>query len=174
MKNRDDKKGSFTRINEQIRLPKIMLVRDGKQLGLFPTDTALKIAKEEGLDLVEIDPNQRPPICTIIDYGKHKYEQQKQKKAAKKNVVREKEVCFRYVIDENDLSTKVNQTKKILAEGDRVRLVVKFKQREHAHKDQGFLVMGKFLEQINDVATIDKNPSMEGNNIVCKISEKKK
>lgn len=130
------------------------------------------MARNEGLDLVEISPQSRPPVCSIMDYGKYKYDEKKKKQAQKHTGPKEKEVSFRYVIDDHDLNVKINQMKRFLEEGDRVKITVKFKARENAHKDQGMLLIKKCLEQFPD-AVVEKPPGFEGNQIVCRLSPKK-
>jgi len=162
----------FVRRNEQIRIPKILLVKDGQNLGQYPTSEALKMAKAEGLDLVEVAPQSRPPVCQIMDYGKYLYEKQKKKKTQKNSAQKEKEISFRYVISDHDLETKANQARKFIEKGYRVKLIVKFKAREKAHKDQGFVVIKKCVELLDDVAKLDKPVGMEGANVTCRLEAK--
>lgn len=163
---------SFVRKNEQIRVPKILLIKDGQNLGEYPPFEALKMARAEGLDLVEVAPKAKPPVCQIMDYGKFLYDQQKKKKAQRNSSQKEKEISFRYVIDDHDLETKANQARKFLEKGYRVKLIVKFKAREKAHKDQGFVVIKKCLELLEDVSKIDKPVGMEGANVTCRLEAK--
>lgn len=167
---RDDR--NFVRKNEQIRCPKVLLVKDGQKLGVFPSFEALRIAREEELDLVEVAPNAQPPVCAIMDYGKFKFDQQRREKEKKSSSPKEKEITFRYVISDHDLEVKINQAKRMLEDGDRVRFTVKFKARENAHKDQGMRAINKCLEFLKDVASIEKAPSFEGSQITCKVSPK--
>lgn len=160
------------RVNHQIRVPKVMLVKDGNKLGVFNTDAARNMAFDAGLDLVEVSPNASPPVCLIMDYGKFKYEQQKKKKQQKQTVIKEKEIVFRYVIDDHDLETKINHVKQLLDKGDKVKLVVKFKRRENAHKEQGFTVLNKCLESLTSYF-VEKMPTLEGDRIVARLAPKK-
>ena len=134
------------RVNWQIRVPQVRVVRDEEQLGVMPTDAARKMAMDDGLDLVEIAPTAKPPVCRIMDYGRFKYEQNiKKKEAAKKqreSQVQLKEIRLRPAIQDHDIETKINQAKKFIEEGCRVQFNLQFKgYRELNHKDQGFTVM---------------------------------
>jgi len=168
-----NKKIKRTRINHEIRVPKVMIVRDSKKIGVFAISDAIQMAYQAGLDLVEVSPSATPPVCSILDYGKYKYEQKKREKAKKQSVVKEKEITFRYVIDENDLNTKLNQAEKFLQQGYKVKLAVKFKRREHAHKDEGFKLIKKCLERLIDYARIDSSPKLEGDKVSCRLEPKK-
>ena len=171
--NKENKDKKFVRKNEQIRASKVLLVRDGKNLGTYPTFEALRMAREDGLDLVEVNGASNPPVCSIMDYGKHIYEQQKKKKGQKTSQQKEKEISFRYVINDNDLKTKANQVRVFIEKGYKVKLTVKFKARENAHKDQGFVVIKHCLDLLKDVAVPEKPPVLEGNNITCRLDAKK-
>lgn len=162
----------FTRKNEQIRVPRVLLVKDGQKLGEYRTYDALQMAREEGLDLVEVAPNARPPVCAIMDYGKYKYDQAKKSKQG--NGPKEpKEISFRYVIDDHDLLTKTNQIRNWLDHGERVKITVKFKARENAHKEQGMEAIKKCLAGLGEVV-VEKAPSFEGNQIIARVVAKTK
>lgn len=169
-----DKKEKMTRINNQIRVQgnKVILINEGKNLGVVSLDYARKLAYEANLDLVEVSPTNSPPVCSILDYGKYKYDQQKKKKSQKQPLSKEKEICLRYVIGDNDLQIKMNHAKELLEKGDKIKISVKFKNRENAHKDQGFVVVKKCLELLSDWV-IEKQPILEGKQITCRISPKK-
>lgn len=162
----------FVRCNEQIRFSPVLVVYDGRNLGTMPNYEALAKARAVGLDLVEVAPQARPPVCSIMDYGKYMYERAKRKKE-KQTPQKEKEVTFRYVIDDHDLETKAGQIRRFIEKGMRVKLVVKFKQREKAHREQGFVTMRKLLEKVQDVVTVEKAPSFEGANIIARVDAKK-
>lgn len=164
----------FVRRNGQIRSYRVFVVHDGKKLGEMTSKEAQLIANDLGLDLVEISPTARPPVCSIMDYGKHQYEKTKKKSDNKSHTVKEKEFCLRYVIDQHDLETKMNQAKKFLSKGDRIKLVVKFKARENAHKEQGWVVIDKAVDILKDFGTLEKNPIFESNRIIAKLVPKKK
>ncbi len=164
---------NMVRKNEQIRTPRVLLIKEGKNLGTYPTNEAIRMAREEGLDLVEVSSNSNPPVCSIMDYGKFVFDQQRKKKLQKQSQQKEKEINFRYVIDEHDLTIKANQIKKLIEKGYKVKVVVKFKARENAHRDKGFTAIKKCLDLIQDVGVPEKAPTLEGNNIICRVDAKK-
>lgn len=168
-------KKDWVRCNEQIRIPQVLVIFDGKNLGVMSNRDALNIARQSNLDLVEVSPHTRPPVCHITDYGKYMFERGKKQKevASKQNQIKEKEVDFRYVIGEADLQTKINQIRKFLEKGMKVKCVCRFKMREKAHKDQGFDILNKVINQLQDVATVESPPKYEGSNIMCKLDVKK-
>jgi translation initiation factor IF-3 len=160
---------NFVRVNERIRIPQILVVHEGKNLGVMNNRDALAKARGLGLDLVEVAPNARPPVCQIMDYGKYRYEKSKRESKAKSQMRKEKEISFRYVIDDHDLETKANQVRKFLEKGQRVKLVVKFKAREKAHKEKGFVALKKIIAMLEDVASVEKAPGFEGHNITARL-----
>lgn len=168
----DNKKEKFTRINNQIRVPKVVLIKDGKNLGTVPTEVARKMAFDADLDLVEVSPNSSPPVCSILDYGKFKYDQQKKKKSQRQVQSKEKEITLRYVTSDHDLGTKMNHAKELLEKGDKIKIAIKFKKRENVYKDQGFVVIKKCLEQLSEWV-VERQPAFEGGQIICRISPKK-
>lgn len=165
------KKKDWVRHNEQIRVPEILVVQDGKNLGKMATKDALALARAAGLDLVEVAPHSKPPVCQIMDYGKFMFD--KSKKKAKPATQKEKEVSFRYVIDEGDLTTKCDQIKKFIDKGFKVKLVVKFKHREKAHKDKGFEVLNKVIDRVKEVSSVEMAPRFEGGNVMARLDVKK-
>ena len=171
-KYKGDQKKDFVRTNERIRIHEVRVIHDKENLGVMKTKDALHLARKAGLDLVEVSPNSRPPVCSIMDFGKYQFE--KSKKATKQPASqKEKEISFRYVISDHDLETKANQARKFLEKGNRVKLVVKFERREKAHKSEGFVVMEKMLEILSDVAQLDTKPILEGGNVVARVDLKK-
>jgi translation initiation factor IF-3 len=163
------------RRNEQIRARWVFVIHDNVKHGEMSFSDALRMAQDAGLDLVEISPTQRPPVCSILDYGKYKYEQcKKAKERRKTHEPKEKEVTLRYAIDEHDLVTKTNQIKQWIANGDRVRIAVRFSGRENAHKDQGMVTIRHCLELLGDGVFIERAPGFEGKQIVCRVCPKKK
>lgn len=165
------------RINWNIRVPQVRVVREDEQLGVMPTDQARRLAQDEGLDLVEIVPTAKPPVCRIMDYGRFKYEQQvKKKESARKqreSQVQLKELRLRPGIAAHDAETKMNQAKKFLEEGMRVQFNMQFRgQREMAHRDQGLALMKKLVETLAPVCVVEKSPKQEGNRITCSIAPK--
>jgi translation initiation factor IF-3 len=175
--DRNVRREDENRINWQIRVPQVRVVREEEQLGVMPTDEARRIAQDEGLDLVEIAPTARPPVCRIMDYGRYKYEQQvKKKESARKqreSEIQLKQLRLRPGIADHDTDTKINQAKKFLEEGCRVQFNLQFKgQREMSHREQGFAVMKKVVETLASVCVVEKAPKMEGNRITCCLAPK--
>lgn len=175
MRNQPQQRNAnFVRRNEQIRIPRVLLVKDGQNLGVFPTYEALRMAKDEGLDLVEVAPTARPPVCHIMEYGKFKFEESKKQREKSKNQgPKEREVQFRYVIDDHDLETKIKIMERILADGDKLRLVVRFKARENAHRDQGMAAITKCIERLGPNLVIERQPTLEGKQIIARLARKK-
>lgn len=152
-----------------------LLSPTGEQLGIFPVKEAQTKAYDKNLDLVEISPTAKPPVCKIMDYGKFKYEQSRKEKEAKKKqkTVNLKEVRLRPGIEENDLNTKANNAIKFLQKGDKVKVELRFRGRELGHKDLGKVVMLKFIEIVKEFGEPAKAPAFEGNNMVVIIDPKK-
>ena len=154
------------RVNRQIRAKQVRLVGvDGKQIGVVPLEKALRLAEGEGLDLVEVAPNANPPVCRIMDYGKYKYEQKKKQQSAKKKQaqVQVKEIKFRPKIEEHDFQFKLKHIKRFLTEDKaRVKVIIWFRGREVIHKDLGRAVLERVIEEVKDIAKVDRPPVMEG------------
>ncbi|MDU5970086.1 MAG: translation initiation factor IF-3, partial [Finegoldia magna] len=141
-------------INEEIRSSKVRLIDDeGEQIGVIPIKEALKMAEDKHLDLVNVAPNAKPPVCKILDYGKYKYDALKKEKEAKKNqkVINVKEIRLSPNIEKHDLEVKANQASKFLSNENRVKVSVRFRGRELGHKDLGKEVLDKFYELTKDV-----------------------
>lgn len=156
-------------INEEIRDKQVRLIgSEGEQLGVVDTKIALNMASESSLDLVKIAANAEPPVCKIMDYGKHKFDMAKKEKDAKKKqkIVNLKEVRISPTIEENDLNTKIKNARKFLEAGDKVKVSVKFRGREVSYSQTGRNLLNKFAETIKDAGTVDKVPKMEGRNMV--------
>jgi translation initiation factor IF-3 len=163
------------RINERIRIPEIRLIdEEGKQLGIVPTREALAMAREKGLDLIEIAPTAQPPVCKIIDYGKHKYEEAKRKREAQKKskTVEIKGVRMRPMTDEHDFQVKLRDTQRFLQEGDKVLVTVIFKSREASHPEFGRAQLQKLAEATANIAVVERYPSMEGRRMTMLLSPK--
>lgn len=163
-------------INEQIRDKEIRLIgSDGEQLGIMSAKDAMKLAREAELDLVKIAPNAKPPVCKIIDYGKYRYELARKEKEAKKKqkTIDIKEVRLSPNIDTNDLNTKINQARKFLAKGDKVKVTLRFRGRELAHVNQSKGILDDFAEKLSDVAVIDKPAKFEGRSMIMFLTEKR-
>ena len=163
-------------INEQIRDREVRLIgEDGEQLGIMSAREAMKIAMEAELDLVKIAPTAKPPVCKIIDYGKYKYEQTRKEKEAKKKqrTVEIKEVRLSPNIDTNDLNTKVNNAKKFISKGNKVKVTLRFRGREMAHVQQSRHILDDFAEMLSDIAVVEKAPKLEGRNMSMVLAEKR-
>lgn len=162
-------------INEEIRDREVRLISaEGEQLGVMSSRAALEIAAQKELDLVKISPNARPPVCKLMDYGKYRFEQAKREKEAKKNqhVVEVKEVRMSPGIDVNDFNVKLRNAQKFLADGDRVKVTVRFRGREMAHTNIGERLLLKFAEQCSEIANVDKNPKLDGRHMAMFLSPK--
>ena len=162
-------------INDEIRDREVRLISEsGEQLGIMSAREALAKAEEASLDLVKISPTANPPVCKLMDYGKFKFEQSKREKEARKNqrVVEIKEVRMSPGIDVNDFNVKLRNAQKFLAEGNRVKVTVRFRGREMAHTDIGKGLLLKFAEQCGEVATLDKDPKLDGRHMSIFLSPK--
>ncbi len=158
------------RINEEIRVAEVRLVSDegGEQLGVLPIREALAIANEKNLDLVEISPNAKPPVCKMMDYGRYRYEQIKRDKTPKKNqkVINIKEVKLRLNIEDHDFETKAKNAEKFLRAGDKVKLTIIFRGREVTHADLGLALCKRMSERLEEVSTVERQPKLEGRNMI--------
>ena len=153
------------RVNEQIRISPIRLIDDeGEQVGIIALDDARERAEAKGLDLVEVAPDARPPVCKLMDYGKFKYEQQRAAREAKKkqHVVQVKEVKFRPGIEDHDYDFKTRHARRFLEEGNKVKLTMMFRGRQMAHPELGLEVLERVTEDLAELAKIESRPSMEG------------
>ncbi|HIR86654.1 MAG TPA: translation initiation factor IF-3 [Candidatus Limivicinus faecipullorum] len=162
-------------INEEILDKEVRLIGDqGEQLGIMSAQEALKIAAEREMDLVKIAPGSNPPVCKVMDYGKFRFEQTKKEKEAKKNqrVIEIKEIRMSPGIGENDFNTKLKNGQKFLNDGDRVKVSVRFRGREMAHTEIGEQLLKDFAAKCADIATLDKNPKLEGRNMSMFLSPK--
>ena len=163
-------------INEQIRDREIRLIgEDGEQLGIMSARDAMKLAREANLDLVKIAPTAKPPVCKIIDYGKYRYEQARREKEARKKqkTIEVKEIRLSPNIDTNDLNTKVNQARKFVSGGNKVKVAVRFRGRELAHTAVGKTILEDFAQKLSDIAVIDKPAKLEGKSMVMFLVEKR-
>jgi translation initiation factor IF-3 len=163
------------RINEQIRVPEVRLIGpDGQQIGVMPTKEALAHATEAHLDLVEVAPQASPPVCRIMDYGKFKYQQSKKQQEArrKSTMIQVKEIKVRPKIEEHDMGFKLKNTRRFLADGDKVKISVIFRGREIAHTDRGFRLLAQIAEALADVGNVEQNPKLEGRNLSMIVSPK--
>ena len=148
-----------------------MISQEGKQLGIFPIAEALRIAKEEGLDLVEVAPNANPPVCRIMDYGKFKYQATKKLQNAKKkhHQPQLKEIKLRPTTEEHDLNVKIRNIKKFLEKKDRVKVTVFFKGREVVYMDRGVELLKRIANEVSELGTVERAPSQEADNRLTMI-----
>jgi len=153
-----------------------LIDQDGNQRGILPITEALEIAKEAGLDLIEVSPKANPPVCKILDYGKYKYDQEKREKEARKKqkLVKMKEIRMQPKIEEHDLQFKAKHIREFLDEGNKVKVTIRFKGRELAHTELGRVVLDNLLDLLDDSFSVDKKPSMEGRFMSMILSPKSK
>ena len=149
-----------------------MVNEDGDQVGVMPTQEALQMATDAGVDLVEVAPNAKPPVCRLMDYGKYQYQQQKRRQESKKKQVQIqlKEVKLRPKTDEHDLLTKVSHARRFLAKGDRCKITVFFRGREIVHKSYGEELLQRFQNELANEAKIEQAPKMEGRTMFMILS----
>ena len=162
-------------LNDEIREAEVRLIsEEGEQLGVMSSEQALQIAEERELDLVLISPQAKPPVCRIMDYGKYRFEQTKKEKEARKNqrIIEVKEIRMSPGIGENDFNTKLKNGQKFLMDGDRLKVTVRFRGREMAHTNIGEELLTSFAAQCTEIATLDKNPKLEGRNMFMFLSPK--
>ncbi|MBQ1591148.1 MAG: translation initiation factor IF-3 [Treponema sp.] len=171
-----DNKGM--RVNEQIRVREIRLIDDeGEQKGIVPTLEALKMARDRDLDLVEVSPNDNPPVCKILDFGKYRFEQEKKLRDSKKNqkVLKLKEIRMQPKIGSGDLDTKAKHVQEFLDEGDKVKVTIRFRGRELAHTELGFDVLKEVEKRLTPGSfAIEKAPAMDGKFMSMTLSSKVK
>jgi translation initiation factor IF-3 len=163
------------RMNEDIRVPKVLLIdQNGEKQGVMPTSAAMEAAEEAGLDLVEIVPTADPPVCKILDYGKFRFEEQKKKAAARKKqkVVELKEIKLRPNIDIHDYDVKAKAMHRFFEEGDKVKVTMRFRGREMAHPELGMKLLMKVKEDFGEVAKVEYEPRMEGRQMIMILAPK--
>ena len=162
-------------INEEIRDREVRVISaDGTQLGVMATRAAIELAEKEGLDLVKIVPTAQPPVCKLMDYDKHRYEQSKRERELRKNqrIVTLKEVQLSATIEENDVQTKFKNAVKFLKDGNKVKVTIRFRGRQITHSEIGRQIMMDFANRIKVYGTVDKAPSIEGRSMSMFISPK--
>ncbi len=165
------------RINERIRVPEVRLVGpSGEQVGIVRTDDARKLAYEADLDLVEVAPNAKPPVCKIMDYGKFKYEQDQKAREARKNqqqtVVKEQK--FRPKIDEHDYQTKKGNVERFLEKGNKVKVTIMFRGREQSRPELGYRLLERLAEDIGDLGVVESRPKQDGRNMTMVLGPARK
>ena len=165
-----------TRINERIRVPEVRLIDDhGDQVGVMKTEDALRYAQERDLDLVEVAPEARPPVCRVLDYSKYKYEQAQKVKQARKHqqqiVIRE--IKFRPKIAENDYNTKKGHVERFLRHKDKVKITIMFRGREVTHPERGVMILDRLAEELAELATVEQRPLQDGRNMTMMLGPSK-
>ena len=163
-------------INEQIRDREVRLIgENGEQLGIMSAKDAMKLAREAELDLVKVAPMAKPPVCKIIDYGKYRYEMARKEKEARKKqkTIEIKEVRLSPNIDVNDLNTKINNAKKFISKGNKVKITLRFRGREMSHMQEHRHILEDFANELADIAVIDKPIKQEGRSLTLFLAEKK-
>ncbi len=162
-------------INEEIRDREVRLIdSDGTQLGVMPTQAAMQKAEEKGLDLVKIVPNARPPVCKLMNYDKHRYEQAKRARELRKNqrIVELKEVQLSATIEENDIQTRFKNAVKFLEAGDKLKVSIRFRGRQIAHANIGMQIMLDFAKRLEEYGTVERHPKLEGRFMIMIIAPK--
>lgn len=151
-----------------------MVSSEGEQLGILPVREALRIAAERQLDLVEVAPTAKPPVCRIMDFGKFKYEQQKREKEVKKKqkVISVKEVKLRPNIEEHDFQVKLKNAQRFLADGDKVKVTIMFRGRELSHPELGREILTKMAGELKEIANVERDAKLEGKNMIMILSAK--
>ena len=163
------------RINEDIRVREVRVTTaEGEQLGIMQVRDALQMAIEQNLDLVEVAPTARPPVCRIMDYGKFKYEQQKRDKEAKKKqkIVTIKEVKLRPNIEDHDFDVKKKNALRFLEDGDKVKVTIMFRGRELSHPELGRVLLVRMAKELADIANVERDPKLEGKNMIMILNPK--
>jgi len=164
------------RRNDQITVPKVRLVdADGEQVGIVSIEDALSKAADAGLDLVEVAPQADPPVCRIMDYGKHIFEKQKsqQNSRKKQKQIQVKEVKFRPGTDEGDYKTKLRNLKRFLEDGDKIKVTLRFRGREMAHQEIGMRLLDRVREELEEMASVEQRPKMEGRQLIMVMAPRK-
>lgn len=164
------------RRNEQIDTPQVRLIgSDGEQVGIVNVEEAIEAAKEENLDLVEVVPNAEPPVCRVMDYGRFRFEQSKKKNAARKKAkqIQIKEVKFRPGTEEGDYRVKMKNLTKFLEQGDKAKVTLRFRGREMAHREIGSRLLERVRNDLDDIATVEQFPKMEGRQMIMVLAPRK-
>ncbi|HYB23966.1 MAG TPA: translation initiation factor IF-3 [Solirubrobacteraceae bacterium] len=165
-----------TRINERIRVPEVRLIDDeGKQIGVMKTADALAFAQERDLDLVEVAPDARPPVCRVLDYSKYKYEQAQKVKQARKHQqqITVREIKFRPKIAEHDYDTKKHHVERFLRHKDKVKVTIMFRGREVTHPERGTAILDRLAEELSELGVVEQRPMQEGRNMTMMMAPSK-
>jgi translation initiation factor IF-3 len=166
----------LTRINERIRVPEVRVIgEDGNQIGVMRTDEALRYAQQRDLDLVEVAPEARPPVCRILDYSKYKYEQAQKQKAARKHQtqITIREIKFRPKIAEQDYSTKKRHVERFLRHKDKVKITIMFRGREVTHPERGQMILDRLADELGELAVVEQRPNLDGRNMTMLLGPSK-
>ncbi|MVX57335.1 translation initiation factor IF-3 [Parasutterella muris] len=165
------------RINGEIRVPEVRLTGfDGEMIGIVKTSQALAMAEEADVDLVEVAPNARPPVCRLMDYGKFRYQEQKkaQEAKAKQKVIQIKEVKFRPQTDKNDYDTKIRALTRFITDGNKAKVTLRYRGREMAHQEFGTDLLNRVKEDLAEIAQVESFPKLEGRQMIMVLAPKKK
>ena len=166
----------LTRVNERIRVPEVRLIDDqGQQVGVMKTADALRFAQERDLDLVEVAPEARPPVCRVLDYSKYKYEQAQKQKSARKHQqqINVREIKFRPKIAQHDYDTKKGHVMRFLKARDKVKVTIMFRGREMAHPERGEMILNRLAEDLQDLAVVEQRPQQDGRNMTMMLAPQK-
>jgi len=169
-------KEAGTLINDQIRVREVRVIAaDSSQLGIMNTKDAYALAKEKDLDLVMVSPTANPPVCRIMDFGRHKYEQEKKGKEAKKkqHVTDIKELTVSYKIGEHDFQVRVKRIQKFVEHGDKVKMSVRLRGREEQHSNLAVDLLNKFAKEVEDVVVVERAPKLEGRQVIMVLGPKR-
>lgn len=167
--NRGEQRTIRTRINNEIRVPEVRLVsHDGEQIGVTPTQEALRIASSQDLDLVEVAPQAKPPVCKLMDYSKYKYELEQKAKKSKKHqtIITIKEMKLRPKIDNHDYETKKKHIVRFLNAGAKVKVTIMFRGREMAHVELGEKILLRITDELQELASVESRPKLDGRNMI--------
>jgi translation initiation factor IF-3 len=165
-----------TRINDRIRVPEVRLIGDdGNQVGILKTEDALAYAQERDLDLVEVAPEARPPVCRVLDYSKYKYEQAQKQKAARKHQqqITIREIKFRPKIAQNDYDTKKGHVSRFLRGKDKVKITIMFRGREVTHPERGTALLDRLADELSEIAVVEQSPLQDGRNMTMLLAPSK-
>jgi len=165
-----------TRINERIRVPEVRLIDEtGQQVGVMKTDEALRYAQQRDLDLVEVAPDARPPVCRVLDYSKYKYEQAQKQKAARKHQqqINVREIKFRPKIAEHDYATKKGHVERFLRHKDKVKVTIMFRGREVTHPERGTMILDRLADDLGELAVVEQRPIQDGRNMTMMLGPSK-
>jgi len=166
----------LTRINERIRVPEVRLIDEtGQQVGVLSRDEALDYARQRDLDLVEVAPEARPPVCRVLDYSKYKYEQEQKQKAARKHQqnINVREIKFRPKIAQHDYDTKKGHVERFLKHRDKVKVTIMFRGREVTHPERGEAILNRLAEELGELAVIEQRPTQDGRNMTMMLAPAK-